>query len=121
VVRHTRQPFFQAIFDLESPRMACGRVALLGDAAFVARPHCGMGVTKAAGDAMALADVLRASGHAIAAALAVYEAKRVQVGTAVVAHGRELGAYLQGSGAVAAARHHTPQAVMREIATQEFA
>ena len=32
--------FFQAIFDVASPRMAAGRVALLGDAAFVAR-HVG--------------------------------------------------------------------------------
>jgi 2-polyprenyl-6-methoxyphenol hydroxylase-like FAD-dependent oxidoreductase len=32
-----------------------GRVALLGDAACVARPHAGMGVTKAALDALSLA------------------------------------------------------------------
>jgi 2-polyprenyl-6-methoxyphenol hydroxylase-like FAD-dependent oxidoreductase len=121
VVRHARQPFFQAIFDLESPRMVIGRAALLGDAAFVARPHCGMGVTKAAGDAMALADALRETGDDLAAALAVYEAKRSRVGATVVGHGRELGAYLQGSADAAAARHHTPQAVMREIATREFA
>ena len=49
------QPFLQPIYDLDSPRMAFGRVALLGDAAFVARPHVGMGVTKAGDDAMALA------------------------------------------------------------------
>src|SRR5690242_21388912 len=29
----------QPIFDLESPCIAFGRVTLLGDAAFVARPH----------------------------------------------------------------------------------
>ena len=46
----TAQPFFQAIFDLESPRIAFGRVAIVGDAAFVARPHVGAGVTKAAID-----------------------------------------------------------------------
>lgn len=121
VVRHARQPFFQAIFDLESPRMVIGRAALLGDAAFVARPHCGMGVTKAAGDAMALADALRETGDDFAAALAAYEAKRSRVGVTVVGHGRELGAYLQGSEDAQAALHHTPQAVMREIATREFA
>ena len=121
VVRHTRQPFFQAIFDLESPRMVFGRAALLGDAAFVARPHCGMGVTKAAGDAMLLADALRDADNDISAALVAYEAKRTQVGSAVVGYGRELGAYLQGSSDAEAARHHTPQAVMREIATHEFA
>src|SRR5213075_312984 len=30
----TSQPFFQAIFDIESPRLAVGRAVLLGDAAF---------------------------------------------------------------------------------------
>ena len=44
-------PFFQPIFDLESPRLVFGRVVLSGDAAFVARPHVGAGATKAALDA----------------------------------------------------------------------
>ena len=44
------QPFFQPIFDLCSPRLTFGHTVLLGNAAFVARPHCGMGVTKAVGD-----------------------------------------------------------------------
>ncbi len=52
------QPFLQPIYDLEVPRMAFGRVALAGDAAFVARPHIGAGVAKAADDALALADAL---------------------------------------------------------------
>lgn len=121
VVRHTRLPFFQAIFDLESPQTVFGRVALLGDAAFVARPHCGMGVTKAAGDAMALADLLRETDNDIASALSHYQARRMHFGSAVVSHGRELGAFLQGNDAPEAARHHTPQAVMSEIAvTREF-
>ena len=60
VVRLTPQPFLQPIYDVETPRMAVGRVAILGDAAFLARPHVAAGVTKAAEDAMALADALRA-------------------------------------------------------------
>jgi 2-polyprenyl-6-methoxyphenol hydroxylase-like FAD-dependent oxidoreductase len=56
VMTKTRQPLLQAIVDLETPAMVVGRVALLGDAAFVARPHVGMGTTKAASDARALAD-----------------------------------------------------------------
>ena len=55
------QPFLQPIYDLEVPRMAFGRVALAGDAAFVARPHIGAGVAKAADDALALADALAAN------------------------------------------------------------
>lgn len=69
IVEQTEQPFFQAIFDLESPRIVFGQVALLGDAAFVARPHVGMGVTKAALDAECLADVITAADGDIDAAL----------------------------------------------------
>ena len=50
--------FVQAIYDLRSERMGKGRVAIIGDAAFVARPHCGAGVAKAADDAVALATAL---------------------------------------------------------------
>ena len=39
IFARTPQPFFQPIFDLESQRIVFGRAALLGDAAFVARPH----------------------------------------------------------------------------------
>ena len=121
VVAKTRQPFFQAIFDLESQAMVYGRVALLGDAAFVARPHCGMGVSKAAGDAIALADALRDTNQDPAQALPVYATARTWFGHAVVTHARKLGAYLQACdmdehARARAAHHHTPQAVMREIA-----
>lgn len=121
VVTKTRQPFFQAIFDLESRAMHYGRVALLGDAAFVARPHCGMGVSKAASDAMALADALLAADNDLTQALPGYSAARVRFGRAVVAHARKLGSYLQADDQDEVARrraahHHTPQAVMRDIA-----
>lgn len=122
VVRLAPQPFFQAIYDMESPRMTFGRIALLGDAAFVARPHVGMGVTKAAGDAMALVDALEEAGQDIAPAFAGYEAARRKIGAAVVAHACELGAYLAGRRDEHARRHHSADAVMREIAvTREFA
>ena len=121
VVRNTAQPFFQAIFDLESEHMVFGRVALLGDAAFVARPHCGMGVTKAAGDAMTLVSALDASDGDVPAALRKYDSARRRFGAAVVAHGRELGSYLQGIDTPEARSHHTADAVMREIAvTREY-
>ena len=116
IVRLARQPFFQPIFDVESPHMAHGRVALLGDAAFVARPHVGMGVTKGAGDALALAACLRETGNDVPPALERYEARRMAFDAAVVAHGRELGAWLEGKDTPEAQRHHTPQAVLEEIA-----
>ena len=59
IVRLIEEPILQPIYDLESPRMAFGRVAILGDAAFVARPHVAAGVSKAADDAAALAEALR--------------------------------------------------------------
>jgi 2-polyprenyl-6-methoxyphenol hydroxylase-like FAD-dependent oxidoreductase len=94
LVARAAQPILSAIFDLESPRMAVGRVALLGDAAFVARPHVGMGVTKAALDAQGLTDALAASGGDIAAALTRYDRERRQFGSWVVARGRHLGTYI---------------------------
>lgn len=95
IVLRTEQPFFQAIFDLETPRLVFGRVVLLGDAAFVARPHVGAGVTKAAVDAASLADTLASAGD-LDAALARYERQQRDLGSAIVARGRRLGAYLEG-------------------------
>jgi 2-polyprenyl-6-methoxyphenol hydroxylase-like FAD-dependent oxidoreductase len=121
VVRLVEQPFFQPIYDMESARLAHGRVALLGDAAFVARPHAGLGVTKAAGDAMVLADALRESPDDVDAALARYQIARLEYGRTVVARGRHLGAYMQAQIKTEreremAERYRTPEAIMRETA-----
>ncbi len=94
MIEKTEQLFFQPIFDLESTQLSFGRIALLGDAAFVARPHVGMGVTKAAEDARALVQALTTHQH-LADALAHYEAARLPVGHHVVARARALGAYMQ--------------------------
>lgn len=93
-VQLTPAPFFQAIFDLRSRRLVAQRIALVGDAAFVARPHCGMGVTKAAGDAVALADALAAYPMDMAQALSAYEANRLCIGTQLVDHAKYLGGLL---------------------------
>ncbi len=121
VVEKTPQPFLQAIFDLESEVMHFGRVALLGDAAFVARPHVGMGVSKAAGDALALAAALARDPTDPVAGLRDYAAQRLRFGRTVIAHARALGAYLEACAqgredAGLRSRLHTPQAVMRDIA-----
>jgi 2-polyprenyl-6-methoxyphenol hydroxylase-like FAD-dependent oxidoreductase len=92
VVRLTREPFIQAIYDLASPRLVFGRVVLIGDAAFVARPHAGMGVTKAALDALSLAGALGAADAA--AALLEWERRRLHYGCALVERARWLGGYL---------------------------
>lgn len=88
------RPFVHAIFDYAPPQMVAGRIALMGDAAFVARPHTAMGVAKAAGDAFALRDALagmRDMGRDMDAALAAYASARLPVGAAIVAYGQRLG------------------------------
>ena len=89
------QPFFQAIFDLESPRVAHGRAVLLGDCAFVARPHVGMGVTKASLDARCLARSLERAGNDLDAALARYDRLRCEFGRWCVERSRRIGAYIE--------------------------
>src|SRR4051812_3001968 len=98
------QPFFQAIFDLESPRVTHGRVVLLGDCAFVARPHVGMGVTKASLDARCLARSLELMPDDLDAALARYDGLRREFGSWCVQRSRAIGAYIE-RGEAADARH----------------
>lgn len=124
LVHLTPQPFLQPIYDVETSAMAVGRVALIGDAAFLVRPHVGVGVTKAAEDAMALAQAL-GGRDPIDAALARFEQARLSINQRLVRRGRDLGACLQPSFASEAERHgaevhHTPQAVMEEIARLDF-
>jgi 2-polyprenyl-6-methoxyphenol hydroxylase-like FAD-dependent oxidoreductase len=97
MLEKTAQPFLQPIYDCASSQMAFDRVALLGDAAFVARPHVGMGVTKAAEDAMALAGSIATHG-ATAQALQAYQTMRLSASLAVVQRARTLGAYMQAQG-----------------------
>ncbi len=114
IVEKTAQPFVQPIYDLVSPQLAFGRIALLGDAALVARPHVGMGVTKAGDDAMALAASIAELG-ATPAALARYAALRQPIGAAVVERGRQLGAYLEARSQARAAERRV-EAVLRQTA-----
>ena len=86
------RPFFQAIFDLDTPQIVFGRVALLGDAAFPMRPHPGAGTTKAAIDAATLADALAELG--VEAGLARYQRRQGAFGSGIVRQGRRDGAYL---------------------------
>lgn len=104
-------PFFQPIFDLDSPRIVTGRVALLGDAAFVARPHVGAGVTKAALDAASLADAV-ADGD-VAAGLPRYQREQQPFGSGLVALARQEGAYL--SAQLKPRDQRTPAELHRDI------
>jgi 2-polyprenyl-6-methoxyphenol hydroxylase-like FAD-dependent oxidoreductase len=94
VIARMEGMFVQAIYDLESDSMGQGRVALIGDAAFVARPHCGAGVSKAADDAASLATALGANEQ-IEDAVAAFSAERSKAGQAAVAWAAHLGSYFQ--------------------------
>jgi 2-polyprenyl-6-methoxyphenol hydroxylase-like FAD-dependent oxidoreductase len=118
------QPFLQPIYDLESPALAFGRVALAGDAAFVVRPHVGAGVVKAADDAAALAECLDAE-PTVEAGLRAYEARRLSVGREFVARARRLGCYLKyrfesDEERARAAFHAAPERVLAETAVLDF-
>ncbi|MGU7842919.1 FAD binding domain-containing protein [Burkholderia sp. AW33-5] len=69
LVHATRMPFNQAIFDALRPAFVDGRVALMGDAACTVRPRTAPG-TKAASDAMSLAEALPANATDVVARLA---------------------------------------------------
>jgi 2-polyprenyl-6-methoxyphenol hydroxylase-like FAD-dependent oxidoreductase len=95
-IERAKLVFFQPIVDLESPRLVFGRVVVIGDAAFTARPHVAMGVPKGGADAIALAESIKRSGRDYLSGLQSFEAERLRIGGAIVARGRYLGAYMEG-------------------------
>jgi len=123
IVRLIDEPILQPIYDLESPRLAFGRVAIVGDAAFVARPHVAAGVSKAADDAAALTEALE-TGDDVQSALRRFEAERLPIGKKIIERARHLGAYLQATQSAEerarSARHSIPEAVLAETAMLDF-
>jgi 2-polyprenyl-6-methoxyphenol hydroxylase-like FAD-dependent oxidoreductase len=124
IVRLIAEPILQPIYDLSTPRMAFGRVAIVGDAAFVARPHVAAGVAKAVDDAQALAQALDADAD-VETALRRFEGVRLPVGRRIIERARHLGAYLQAARRTAeeeahSARYGIPQAVLAETAVLDF-
>jgi 2-polyprenyl-6-methoxyphenol hydroxylase-like FAD-dependent oxidoreductase len=123
IARLIGDPILQPIYDLVSPRLAFGRVAIIGDAAFVARPHVAAGVAKAADDAAVLVAALAAEPD-VPAALKRFEAERLPIGRRIIERARHLGAYLQARQTeeerARSARHSTAQAVLTETAVLDF-
>jgi 2-polyprenyl-6-methoxyphenol hydroxylase-like FAD-dependent oxidoreductase len=123
IIKLIDEPILQPIYDLESPHMAFGRVAILGDAAFVARPHVAAGVSKAADDAAALVEALTAELD-VAAALKRFEAARLPENYRIIERARHLGAYLQATQTqeerARAGKHSTDGAVIAETAVLDF-
>jgi len=123
-LRHVEQPFFTPVYDFCSPRLAFGRVALVGDAASTPRPHIGFGVSKAGAEAQALAEAL-SNYDDIDRALSAYNAARQPLSERIVAHSRKLGMQL-GVGIETdedrrmATLLQTPNGVMDWIAVPNF-
>lgn len=91
LVNLTDAPFVQPILDLEVPQMAFGRVALLGDASFISRPHIAASTAKAAANALALVDCLQDSTVPVVDALQQWEPGQLQLGRRLAQRGQELG------------------------------
>ncbi len=79
-----------SILDVQSSRYTADRIALIGDAASVARPHTGSGAVKALQDALALGR-LRCEHADWDTVLARYDEQRRPAGDALVELGRRLG------------------------------
>ncbi len=91
IVTATEQPFIQAVMDVESPAMAVGRVCILGDAAFVARPHAAAGTAKAAENAWTLAAAIATVQDDLPDALQRWSAHQTALGSSLVARSRHMG------------------------------
>jgi 2-polyprenyl-6-methoxyphenol hydroxylase-like FAD-dependent oxidoreductase len=120
LVERATQPVLQPIYDLESPQIAFGRVVLIGDAAFVARPHVGTGVTKAALDSQGLVDALAESPDDLDTALMRFNCERRHFGHRLVARGRYLGGYLEAQIKPNDSNHGYGPARRPEIVMREF-
>lgn len=90
VVAATDEPFLQTIYDIEVEQMVFDRIALLGDAAFSARPHAAAGTAKAADDAWTLTAALDDDPD-VDAALATWERSQLNVGRSLLERTREAG------------------------------
>lgn len=91
LVAATQEPFVQAILDLGVPQMSFERVALIGDAAFIPRPHTAASTAKAAANAIALAEALVKHSHNVTKALKSWEPLQIAYGNQLMASGQQLG------------------------------
>jgi 2,6-dihydroxypyridine 3-monooxygenase len=77
VVTGIEEPFIQAVHDIEVPRMAFGRICILGDAAFE--------------DGWVLAAELQEAAGDVRRALAVWEEKQLALGESLLQRTRMIG------------------------------
>lgn len=95
LVLSTTEPFIQVVFDVEVPRMVSGRVCLIGDAAFAARPHAAAGTAKAAENARKLGEAMSETNGDELAALKSWESDQLELSRQVLTRSREAGQRLQ--------------------------
>jgi len=122
IIAATEQPFIQGMYDIASTRMRYDRVCIIGDAAYTARPHVGLGVSKAADDASKLARAMAAPDQM--EALNAWETERTRFGSAVVDWGRDLGSYIgpppaDDDARAKAAHYQQPEILMSVTATTD--
>jgi 2,6-dihydroxypyridine 3-monooxygenase len=98
VVTGIPEPFVQAVFDIEVPRMVGGRACLVGDAAFAVRPHAAAGTAKAAEDGWVLAEEIQAADGDVLTALSAWEVRQLALGSSLLARTREIGDSSQFTG-----------------------
>lgn len=90
LVAKTAQPFLQVVFDLEIDRIVFDRVALLGDAAFLVRPHAAAGTAKAADDGWTLTQAIE-NAETLDQALAAWEPAQLALGHDLQQRTRRIG------------------------------
>ncbi|WP_313516422.1 FAD binding domain-containing protein [Pseudomonas sp.] len=94
LVLATAEPFAQAIRDLTVQTMVKGRVVLIGDAAFIPRPHTAASTSKAAANALALSEALIRWPDSVEQALAHWEPEQLGLGQRLYRQGTRAGDHL---------------------------
>ena len=95
LLNKSSQILIQPIYDLISDCLVNDNIILVGDCAFTARPHVGMGVTKAALDCLDLMNTLSITkNNNMNLNLKDWEKKRIKEGLFLVNRSREMGSYL---------------------------
>jgi 2-polyprenyl-6-methoxyphenol hydroxylase-like FAD-dependent oxidoreductase len=91
LVAATREPFMRTIVDVTVPGTVFGRVMLVGDVAFVVRPHTAGAAAKAAYDARVLSNSLASARQNVDAGLKAAESLQMEQGQRLVQYGVALG------------------------------
>jgi len=88
-VCQTKNPFVQVILDMEVPKMFQGHVVILGDAAYLVRPHTASGSAKAYRDAITLAMAIQDTDN-LQTSLKIWNDQQIAHARALAIHGKQL-------------------------------